>query len=166
MPFIEDSIQVRASIEANVSKAVTGFQNVTQAPELDVSYTPDTAVYQHALIAQYTLAAAATQVIDLYSLVSDVDGAVTITKFRGVLIEATASITGGQVRIERDATNGWAGLFDDATDKFTMSVGTEGCAFMWLNGATVVVSNTSKRVLLTNPGSQSVTVRVYFILGT
>lgn len=159
------SASMRASVSWDTRKAVTGFNTVKHKDSLAGSYTAAVATYQHVLVARYTLAAAGTQTVDLYSVTEPSGEAATATKFKGILLVCSATVTGGQLKVEPGASNPFALGLSGTTPALTLDVGTAGCTLMLVNGISMTVSNTVKNVKLSNPGSQTVTVDLFALLG-
>lgn len=157
---------LRVSASWDYPKTNTGFAPNKQRDTLSGSYNAVVATYQHGQIAQYTLAAAGTQTVDLYSLTAINGESATITKFKGLLLVATGT-TGGQIKIEPGASNPFAMGFSGTTPALTLDVFTGLDTFFVLaNGISMTVDNTHKNVKLSNPGSQSIVAAIFAMLGT
>lgn len=150
----------------DVYKSNTGFKKTRLRDSLAGSYTSDGTTFNQILVAQYSLAASGTQTVDLYSFTNIVNESVTATKFKGILLKATATVTGGQLAIEPGASNPFPLGLSGTSPVLTLDVGTDGCEFLIRNGTTMTVSSTVRNVKLSNPGTQTITVSVFSLLGT
>lgn len=160
------SAVLRAVANWDIYKTNTGFKKTRVRDSLAGSYTADVATYNQALVAQYSIAASGTQTIDLNSFTNLATESVTATKFKGILLKATATVTGGQLQIEPGASDPFPLGFSGTTPALTLDVGTGGADFLIRNGTTMTVSGTVKNIKLSNPGSQTITVSVFALLGT
>lgn len=166
MTLKANSLLVSASIGWEQQKTNGSFANSKQGPDnLTARYTPSTTTYTNVLLEEGTLAAAASATIDFYSFTDELGTAVTATKLLGILIKATASVTGGQLKIEEGASNPLTWFFSGTTPAITLDVGTAGASFMVMEGTTQTLSSTVRNLKLSNPGSQTITYLVAAIVG-
>lgn len=165
MSLVSNSALVRGSISWEQSATNTGFNDTTQKGDISVSLTPSTTTYNEVFLARYSMAASGTQTVDLYSITTLLNQAKTITKLIGLIIKATASVTGGVLKIENGGSNPllWPLASGDA---MSVTVGTAGAVVLIAQGTTHTVSNTAKTLLLTNTGTQTITVLVGALVGT
>jgi hypothetical protein len=167
MSTVSNSVSLRASLGWQLSKAVTGFDSPTQSGGLSGTFRPATATFNHIYhLATTSIAAAGTQALNFYDVTSILGESVTSTKLCGVLIIAEATVTGGELKIEPHGTNGLTWPFSGTTPAITLTVGTTGAGFLIWQGTTQTVGNTTKQWLLTNSGSQTITVTVAAVIGT
>lgn len=165
MSLTSGSALIRASLSWEQSSTNTGFNSTTQKGDVSVSLAPSTSTYNEVFAASYTLAAAGTQTVDLYSITNLLNQSKTITKLIGLIIKATATVTGGVLKLENGASNPllWPLASGDA---LSVTVGTAGAVLLFAQGTTHTVSNTAKTLLLTNTGTQTITVLVAALVGT
>lgn len=166
MPTTANKQIVTATVGFTYEKTVSGFKAFKLTDSVPFRLVPSSS-FNHAYVAQTTIAASANTTIDLYSFTTISGEAVTITKLIALMIQAEASVTGGQLKIEPGASNPLAFLMAGTTPSITYDVGTTpGCCHLMANGTTVTVSSTSRNIKLSNPGSQTITVNIGAIVGT
>lgn len=125
----------------------------------------DAAVYTEVLLDEFTLAAAASQTINFNAFTTKLNVAVTATKLKGVVIKATATVTGGKLRIAPGAANGLDWPLAGTTPTITLDVGTDVAGLVLLNGISVTLSAADAAWDLSNPGSAQITVRYGALVG-
>ena len=163
---VSGTLSAGASVGWRQSVANTGYQATTQGPDnLSATFTPSTTTYGEVLITEGTIVAAANTTIDFYALTTLLRESKTITKLLGFLIKASAASTGAQLKIEPGASNPLSWALAGTTPSLTLDVGTTGCAFMVVNGATWTVSATVRNLKLSNPGSVTLTYDIAGICG-
>lgn len=166
MPTIANKQVVSATIGFTYEKTVTGFKSLKITDTVPFRLVPGSS-FNHAYVAQASLAASGTTTIDLYSFTTLAGESVTITKLIALMFQPYASVTGGQLTIEPGASNPLAWIMAGTTPSITLDVGTSpGACFLMANGTTVTVSSTSRNIKLSNPGSQTITVDIAAIVGT
>jgi hypothetical protein len=165
MPLSANQSFIRLISSWLYAKANTGFASSTQKGKIQFLSSPSATTYNHVYQSSTTLAAAANTTIDFYSFTSSVGEAVTATKLLGVQITATATVTGGQLKIEPGASNPLDWPFSGTTPAITLTVGTSGACVVWVAGTTQTLSSTIRNWKISNPGSQSVTVTVVAFVG-
>lgn len=168
MSVVTNSVSIKASMNWRLSKTVTGFDAPSQGPGgLTGTYAPATATFNNIYhLASTTIAASATQALDFFTVVDMLGTSLSATKICGILITATATTTGGILKIEPHTTNPLTWPFAGTTPSIALTVGTTGAGFLIWQGTTQTVSNTVKQWLLTNTGTQTITVTVSAVVGT
>lgn len=166
MTLKANSLLASASIGWEQQKTNGSFANSKQGPDtLTASYQPLTTTYTDIYLAEGTLAASASVTLDLYSFTDKLGTAVTATKLLGILIKATATVTGGQLKIEQGASNPLTWFFSGTTPAITLDVGTLGACFMVKEGTSETLSSTVRNLKLSNPGTQTITYYVAAMVG-
>ena len=168
MSLTAGQVQLAASINYAQTRPQAGLPTATQAPaKVAYKFAPDVTIYKQALVATYTIAAAGTQNVDfssfqtlLYELITNAN------KVRGFIITGTAAATGAKMKLTPAATNGLVWFFGTATDSITLSVGTAGCSLFLCDGADAVIDATHKVLVISNPGTVSLTVNIAALVGT
>lgn len=158
-------VGIGANITWQLSKTVTGFTDVMQGSESAAfaSNSLSTTTWNAALLAQYTIAAAGTQAVDLRTFTDLVGTSVTADKAMGILFIVTGAIT-DTLNVKKHGTNGLQWFFESAS--FGVNI-PGGGMFMFCEGATstgTTVDATNKQFLLTNNGAASLTVKVVAVL--
>jgi len=149
------------------TRSVPPYGVSTQGPDsLVYSAAPLVATYDEVFLASYSLAAAATQTVDFRSFTSALGASVTATKVLGVLLKATATVTGAKLKIEPAASDGLVWFFGGTGPYVELEVGTDGAAFLVAEGVAQTVDATHKDWTLTNTGTQTATVVAYALVGT
>lgn len=166
MATVANSLIVTGSVAWKQTSDVTGFTSAMQGPETkSLQVLPSAATFTQVQLSQFTLAAAATATIDLYSFVNAFGATVTCTKAASLLIKATGN--GGQLKIELGASNPFSWFLSGTTPAITLTCGSNGCMFLVHDGATNggTVSNTAKTIKISNPGSATITVTLVALEG-
>lgn len=169
MSLQANQTSVKASMAGRDSRSITGFGPVTHDPEITFSAVPNSTTYGYALLDYGTLAAGANTTIDLYSFTTEPGEAVTATKLAGYECKASlsnTSNTGGQLRIEQGATNAASGFLGGTTPNITLTVGASGCCVLLMSGSHETLSNTTRNLLVSNPGTNSITYSFFALVGT
>lgn len=168
MSVVSNSLSIRASMGWRLSKANTGLDATTQGPNgLSGTFAPATATFNRVYaLASTNIAASGTQALNLNSFTDLLGVAVTATKACALLITATATVTGGILKIEEHGTNGLTWFFGGTTPSISLPVGTTGAGFLVWQGTTQTLSSSDAQLLLTNTGSQTITVTVSAVVGT
>lgn len=162
-----NSVAVNSAFNWQLNRTNTGFADAVQGPDVAAFSlnSLSVATWTELFGAQYTIAAAGTQVIDLRSF-TDLDAtSVTGTKALAIQIYTTGAV-GDLLNVKGNATNALQWFFDDATKGINIPGG--GC-FMFSEGASstgTTVDGTHKQLLLTNNGAASLTVTVVAIVST
>lgn len=157
------SVAVRASIRWAMAAARTGTNDATQEDSLTSRPTIDTGTYNHVFFAEYTIAAAGTQVVDFYGpWTSILNESVTATKILTFLVVVSGN---SSLTVEPDATDGLD--WPMGTGPYTITAVTNTDAH-WehFDGTHKVIDNTHKEWLLTNTGANSLNVTIVAIAGT
>lgn len=142
------------------------FGKTSQGPDsLAARFTPSASTFTEVLLDTFTLAAAASSTINFNSFTTLLNTTATITKLKGVLVKATATVTGGQLRIAPGSSNALTWPLAGTSPTITLDVGTDGCAIALYNGTTVTVSGAIKNWDFSNPGSQTITVSISAFVG-
>lgn len=169
MTVVANTSLVKASMSTTDRKAVTGFTPVEQKPELSFSAAPNTTTYNYVLTESGTLAASANTTVDLYAITTDLGETANTTKLAGYLFKAlptNTSALGGQFRVEQGASNP-ATLFLGGTGPYLLApVNTTGVCFFVMSGSHETLNTTVRNVLLSNPGSNTISYYMYAFLGT
>jgi hypothetical protein len=166
---VSGSLSLAASATWSQSQSNGALQGTTQGPDsLSYRATPDAATYTQVQATQLTLAASASQTLDLSSFTTLLNATATCTKVLGVLVKATNTVTGGQLKIEPGASSAIDFWLGGTTPSLTLACGDPagpGCAVLIADGAARAVSGSVKNVKLSNPGTQTVTVSVVILCG-
>lgn len=166
MSVVSNSVSIRASMGWRLTKTVTGFDSPVQAGGLAGSFSPATATFTNIYtLATATIAASGTQALDFYSFTEMLGDAVIATKICGILITAGGSVSGGVLKIEPHGTTPLTWPFAGTTPSISLTVGTTGAGFMIWQGTSQTMSTTVRQYLLTNTGTQSITVTVSAVVG-
>ncbi|VTR93208.1 unnamed protein product [Gemmata massiliana] len=163
MPLTQ--IGLSASVTWQLSRAVTGFADVTQGSDAAIfsSNGLNTATWNEVFAAQYAIAAAGTQAVDLRTFTDLTGTSVTADKAMAVLVLVTGA-TGDKLSIKPHGTNGLQWFFGGTAEGVNVPGG--GC-LMFSEGSTsggTTVDATHKQLLLTNNGSAPLTVKVVALL--
>ena len=143
------------------------FGATTQGPDsFTARYTPNTTTYNEILLDTFVLNAAANTTIDFRSFANLLNNTVTATGVLGMLIKATATVTGGQLQIEPGASNPLNWFLGGTSPTITLDVGTAGAGLQIWEGTTQTVNATVRNVLFSNPGTQAVTVTLGALVTT
>lgn len=111
-----------------------------------------------------TLAGAGSEVLDLAgSLTNSYGGTVTFAKVKAVFIRNRATTDGYDLRAGPDATNGWVGMFLDATDRIRVAAG--GCHVWYDPNGQAVTAGSTDELFVQNDGAGSVDYDIV-IIGT
>lgn len=170
MATLPDSLSIRAALSWEQESANgAGRQPTRQGPDA-VSYdaAPSAATYTEVLVAQFTLAASASQTLNLNSFATLLGATATCTKALGFLVKATNAALGGQLKIEPGATSAFDCWLSGTSPAVNLSCGDPagpGCAWLLADGMTRAVSSSAKNVKFSNPGTQAVAVSVAFLCG-
>lgn len=150
---------VKFSIQRSIlNTVVTGANPIKVTDSLSFSNSPAVATYNRDLRKQYSLSAAATQVIDLASFTDSFNAgaAVVLTKACGFMITGTQAF-----RIEpNSAADPLPWFFGIAANYMTFGADEGFCAFK------AVTFTTGSKLLLTNQGGSTGTFNVLIIGGT
>jgi hypothetical protein len=166
MSTVAGSLGFRAVASWKQEQANSGgtFAVSEQGPDSNsFSLAVDAATFTEVLLGKYTILAAGTQTVN-FNAFDDIFGtAVTCTKLKGVMVRATATVSGGQLKIEPGASNDLLWPLSGTTPAITLDVGSSAtgaptCCIMLVNGTTVTVSSTDANWKLSNVGSQTITV--------
>ncbi len=165
---VANSLNIKGSVAWSQEQVNEGgsFRKSGQGPDsLVFNLSPSATTFTEVLIDKFTLAAAGSQTVNFRSFTNLLGTAVTNTKLKGLLIKATATVTGGQLKIIPGASNDLQWPFGAAADFVTLDVGTDGCLLVICNGTTVTVGATDATWDLSNPGSQSIVVYIVALVG-
>lgn len=148
------------------TKTNGAFGISTQGPDsLSYQAAPSIVTYSELFLNSYTIAAAGTQVLDFRSFTNTLGTSVTATKIIAILLKATATVTGAKMKIEPDATDGLTWFFGGTGPYIELEVGTDGACLAISEGVAQTVDATHKELLVTNSGTQSLTLYVYGLVG-
>jgi hypothetical protein len=143
------------------------FGTSTQGPDsLVYSATPSTTTYSEVYLGSYSVAASGTQNLDFRSFTSTLGASVTATKIIAIMLKATATVTGAKMKIEPGASNALTWFFGGTSPYIELEVGTDGACFFAGEGVAETVDGTHKNILITNSGTQTMTLSVYGLVGT
>lgn len=166
MPVVANTTVLTAQFNWEQEKSQTSpFTSTSQKGSFTSKPTVNTTTFNHVYLATGTLAAAADTTLDFYSSTNLAGEAVTATKLLGIVIKLTATVTGGQFKMEDGAANPLAFAWG-VGDSITLTVGTAGATVVLMAGTTHTVSATVRNVKISNPGTQTVTYVVGAIIGT
>jgi hypothetical protein len=160
-------IGISASMSWTLTKAATGFVDITQGPDA-ASFSSNAlsvATWTELFAAQYTIAAAGTQAVDLRAITDLAGNSATATKAMTFLVLATGATT-DLLNIKPHGTNGLVWFFGGTTEGVNVP---GGGMLMFSEGATsagFTIDATHKQFLLTNNGSGSLTVKVVGLVST
>lgn len=104
---------------------------------------------------EVTLAAAATQVLDLYSLTNPLGASDNMAEFHALICTAS---TGGRGTVTKGASDAFTGFGTNYTFPFSAK-----CPLVVASDPGIAVSNTDKNVLITNTGAASATFTAYIL---
>lgn len=154
-----DTLNLTAAVEWKMSKDVTGFKDAFQGQESKAfALAPTIATWDQLFAAYYTIAASGTQLIDLSSFTSLVGEAVTGTSALFLVLIPTG--VDAECTIEPDATNGLEWFFGAGT----LVIPTGGfLMYCEPDAGGVVIDGTHKELLVTNTGSDTLTL--YVLIG-
>jgi len=143
------------------------FGATVQGPDsFTARYSPNTTTYSEILLDVFTLNASANTTIDFRSFTNLLNNTVTATGVLGMLVKATATVTGGQLQIEPGASNPLSWILSGTSPAITLDVGTAGACLMVWEGTTQTVNATVRNVLFSNPGTQAITVTLGALVTT
>lgn len=161
MALVANSVVATASLgwkQSQTNEAGT-FGPTTQGQDsFTARYSPNTTTYSEILLDTFTLNAAANTTINFNSFTNLLNNTVTATGVLGMLVKATGTVTGGQLKIEPGGSDPLSWILSGTTPAITLDVGTAGACLMVWEGTTQTVNSTVKNVLFSNPGSQAITV--------
>jgi hypothetical protein len=111
----------------------------------------------------YTLASAATQLLVINdALLSEISGTLTMAKMIGFAILNDSITAGDYLRVECDASNGFAtGFFGAAGDYFKVGPGGMAAFCNPIDG--YACTNATDELLITNSGANAVTFRLLLL---
>ncbi len=159
MPLTQATLS--GALRCKSVKSVTGYTPVSQKPALSFPRAYDTATWNRAFLGEWTLAASGVQIVDLYLYTDAVDGPTRTTQAVALVLTATATVTGGQLRVEPGASEPLAFC---VSGYLLFDVGVLGTDVVLSNGTPWTVSATARNIKLSNPGTQSITVSAMAIL--
>lgn len=169
MATVASSLSLQASVAWAQSKTNGTLQSTAQGPDLQTyRAAPDAATYTAIQVVEFTLAASGTVTYDLSSFVDLLAITQTITKVLGFLIKAKNTVSGGQLQLAPGAANAINFWLAGTTPTLTVSCGDPagpGCAIMLADGVAQTVSGTHKNLLISNPGTQTITGSIAIICG-
>lgn len=154
-------IGITAAMTWQLSRSVTGFASVTQGNDT-ASFSNSAlsvATWTELFAAQYTIASAGTQTVDLRSFTDLVSNSVTGTKAMALFISTTGAAA-DKLNVKPNASNGLVWPFENVG--YGVNIPGGGC-FLFSEGASstgTTIDGTHKQMLLTNNGSASLTVTV------
>jgi len=159
MPVESNSHSFRFACGWIYRRTIPGYAPSRQRGTFTSSLNADTTEYNHKIFDQYTLIAGGTQIVDLRQFVSEVSGeSVTASKVLTLELKATGD-AGGKIKIQPYSSNGLVWPFGDASDSITLRVGELGqCTLAIQDGDAAVVGDAERNILLTNTGTETVTV--------
>lgn len=171
MPLKANSAAFRVSSAWEYEKTITGFSPASQRGSLSLSLLPDTDTLDHMFFDSFDLAAGASATVDLRAFTAAIGEAASITQAVTFTIKATALAAGGILRVEPGATNPLTWFFAGTSPAIVLNVGTLGnsthqCGFAIQDGSTVVVSDTSRNLKVSNPGTATITVKLAASVGS
>ena len=173
MTIETNTLSTAASIGWTQIKSNSPFAQNKQGPDnLTVRSAPNTSTFNYMQLSNTTIAAAAAVNVDLYSFTDVFGTAVTATKALGILLKATATTAGAQMRISPGNTNPLQWFFSGTgnlttSNTITLNVGTSNtCCFMIMDGSTATINATSRNILISNPGNNTFTLSLCAIEGT
>lgn len=154
--------QVALAIGWTLARTVTGFEDATQEGSTAWSMSPDATDYPSTLVAKYTVAASGSQTIDLRSF-TDLAGdpRTANTKLVGLAF-VSDGLPGATCRIQPGDTDPIVWCFRGTTPAIEIPSGGVIAIFSPTHS---VVSATERNLEITNPGTASLNVTVFGILG-
>jgi hypothetical protein len=161
MPAALQNVGLNASITWLLNRAVTGFSNVIHGTEsaLFSSNALPVATWDELFAAQYVIAPAGTQVVDLRSFTDLPGNAVVGTKAMAIIVLVTGAV-GDKLNVKPNAANGLQWFFEDPAKGINIPGG--GMAMFSEGPASpgTTIDATHKQLLLTNNGAAPLTVKV------
>lgn len=150
-----------------LARAVTGFSDVTQGVQsaFFTNNSLDVATWNETLNAQYTIAAAGTQVVDLRTFTDLPGNSATGTKAMAVIILVTGATT-DKLNVTPNASNGLVWPFHNTSSSVDIP---GGGMLMFSEGPTspgTTIDGTHKQLLLTNNGAANLVVTVVALVST
>lgn len=130
------------------------------------SASPSTTTYSEVFLGSYSVLAAGTQTLNLRSFTNLLNQSVTATKVLAIFLRATATVTGAKMKIEPGGSDPLAWFFGGTGPYVELEVGTAGAAFAVAEGVAETVDGTHKNILVTNSGTQTMTLTAYALVGT
>lgn len=162
-----DSIGISATVSWALSRAVTGFADVTQGPD-SLSFSSNslsTATWTEIFAAEYTLAAAGTQVVDLRTFTDLVGNSVTGTKAMALMLSVSGAAT-DWLNVKPNSSNGLQWFFGGTAEGVSVP---GGGVILFSEGAGssgTTVDATHKQLLLTNNGAANLTATIAALVST
>lgn len=169
MSTVANSLSMKLSLGWKVQQTNDNgiFKKTEQGPDsVSFNVSPDATTFTEVYADSFSLAASASQTVNFRSFTSlFLNTALVNTKLRGVVVKATATVTGGQLRITPGASNDLQWPLGGSTQTITLDVGTDGAAIALFSGTTVALSATDATWDISNPGSQTITVTIGALVG-
>ena len=154
MPLEPNQALISGAVAWDYEKLNTGFSAAEQDGELSWRQAP-TGNYNHTFAAQYTIAAAGTQTVDLLGPFTNLAvESVTATQASAAWLKVAGE--GGVLQIEPHGTDGLSWPFAGGVE--TLTPGATGAGDCWADGVTTSITSTSRQWLLTNTGGSSIVV--------
>lgn len=155
-------IGLSAGITWSLTRAITGFTDAVQGPESAsfASNALSVSTWNNLFAAQYTIAPAGTQVVDLRTFTDlDANSISTADKAMAIIILVTGAVA-DLLNVKTDPTNGLQWFFEDTTKGINIP---GGGFIMFSEGASstgTTIDATHKELLLTNNGAANLVVKV------
>lgn len=168
MGLVSSSLQVQANW--NITKTNTPFDSVTHNSSLAKTLTGDvtTPIATFAYVTSFAIAntGAGATTLDLFGSLTDLAGNTTSgkTKLIGLLFTTSGLAASASLRIAPGASNPLSMGLTGTTPKLTVPAG-GFIALGWTNDGPLTIDNTHKTIDVDNPGSTSITINVYALLG-
>ncbi len=157
-----DSVSVQASVTWEMSRANTGFADTTQGSDTAnfALSALDAATWDALFAAQYTIAAAGTQAVNLRAFTDLAGNSIAAAdKVLNILILVTGA-TADKLNVKPHGTDGLKWFFENAS--YGVDIPGGGC-LLFSEGATsagTTIDASNRQLLLTNNGSAALTVKV------
>ncbi len=138
----------------------TAYSAITQGDNVQFTGNGvDTTTFNQLFTAYYTILAAGTQVIDLFSFTNIVNEAVAFTKVYELFILVDTG-SGGNILVQPGASNALQWFFNGSTQGINLPNGTGVCYMLPISGTGQTVDATHRNILLTNSGGSTVGVKI------
>lgn len=162
------SLQVQGNW--SLEKSNTPFDAARQASNLSATMTADvtTPVFTQVYVTSFSIAntGAGITTLDLYGSLTNLAGETfsAKTKLGGFLLTSSGTAATAQMRVAPGSSNPLSLGLSGTTPKITVPAG-GFIAIGWTNDSPLTISNTAKTVDIDNPGSTSITIYVFALLG-
>ncbi len=165
MPTIANKLAISAALRWEQDHAITGFSSSHQGPDqVAFNFAPDATLYDEVYTTQFTLAAAATLTLDLYSFVNLFGLTITAVSIINFIITAIGDT--GKLKIAPGGSNPINFWFSGTIPALTLECGPAGCVILLGDGVKKTLSATHRTIDVTNTGAVTITVRAAAFVGT